>query len=183
VSGDAGVRLFVAVDLPGEARRRLTDWARSARHGRPALRLLEAEQLHLTLSFLGPRAPWEMRVIAAALVACSEPVGVLELGAPLWLPPRRPRALAVEVHDRSGGLARLQTEVLAAIGAAIDSPPERRPFRPHVTVARMRAGMAPSERTLGPTPALGFSAERVTLYRSWLSPDGASYEAIESVVL
>jgi len=183
VSGDVGLRLFVAVDLPDDARRRLTDWARAARHGRRALRLLEAEQLHLTVKFLGVRAPWEMEAARAALAASVGPMGILELGAPLWLPARRPRALAVEVHDRSGGLSRLHATVGAALEAAIDSPPERRPFRPHVTVARMRGGMAPSERVLVPTPALCFGAERLTLYRSRLSPDGASYEAIDSVVL
>lgn len=183
MNGHVGARLFVAVDLPRETCRRLTDWARSVRHGRPALRVLEPEQLHLTLTFLGTRAPWEIEVVADALVACSGSLGVLETGAPLWLPARRPRALAVEVDDRSGGLSRLQGDVLAAIGTAIDCLPEHRRFRPHVTVARLRGGTAPTQRDLGPTPALGFAAERVTLYRSHLSPDGASYEAIESVAL
>lgn len=183
MSREVGARLFVAVDLPPEACRRLSDWARAARRGRPALRVLEPEQLHLTLTFLGTRAPWEIGVVGAALAACSGPPGVLTTGAPLWLPARRPRALAVEVHDRSGALSRLQGDVLNAIGAAIECPPERRRFRPHVTVARMRGGMAPAERILGPTPALDLEAERLTLYRSQLSPGGASYEAIESVVL
>lgn len=183
MSGDIGARLFVAVELPRDARRRLCDWARAARRGRPALRVLEPEQLHLTMVFLGTRAPWEIGMVAAALAVCSGPPGVLQAGAPLWLPARRPRALAVEVHDRSGGLSRLQGDILAAIGAAIDCPSERGRFRPHVTVARMRGGMAPAERDLGPTPALDLKAERLTLYRSQLSPGGASYEAIESVVL
>jgi hypothetical protein len=42
----------------------------------------------------------------------------------------------------------------------------------------MRSGTVPRERTLPPTPALSFVPSELILYRSWLSPDGASYEAI-----
>jgi 2'-5' RNA ligase len=56
-------------------------------------------------------------------------------------------------------------------------------FRPHVTVARMRQGHAPRERTLAPTPALSFVPRELVLYRSWLSDQGASYEPVAGVPL
>ena len=49
--------------------------------------------------------------------ACGRVVGELSLGAPLWLPPRRPRALAVEVRDESGALLALKGDVLNALAA------------------------------------------------------------------
>ncbi|MGA7703861.1 MAG: hypothetical protein WB998_03085, partial [Solirubrobacteraceae bacterium] len=64
---------------------------------------------------------------------------------------------------------------------------KHRRFRPHVTVARLRSsadrrskGSRGAERTLAPTPALSFVPGELILYRSWLSPEGASYEQLAS---
>src|SRR6202043_3841361 len=142
------------------------------------LRLLAPGALHLTLSFLGSRPVGEIEAIGSALGACATQVGELSGGAPLWLPPRRPRALAVEIHDQAGELARLHEAVTGAIAAATGWEPERRRFRAHITVARMRAGAAPDRRSsrgeslLPATPQRCFTPTSVVLYRSWLSPAG-----------
>jgi 2'-5' RNA ligase len=189
----AVARLFVAVDPPPEVREGLLTWARAAvtrlagqrRRGAFAeMRVLEPEALHVTLCFLGGRPMAEIEEIGSVLGGCAQRVGELSLGAPLWLPPRRPRTLAVEVHDRDGGLARLQAAVRRAISEAIDWQPERRGFNAHVTVARMRGRNAArrpfqaKEPALPATPALSFVPASVVLYRSWLSPQGASYEPL-----
>ena len=92
--------------------------------------------------------------------------------------------LTVVVEDRAGELGRLQARLAEALSAAGVYEPERRAFRPHATVARLRAGeRAPSElRIDGPEP-LGFDGEAVTLYRSRLSRSGARYEPLERVPL
>jgi 2'-5' RNA ligase len=192
-------RLFVAVDPPADVRRQLAAWARGAARagdGRAranaSLRVLDPELLHVTLCFLGNRPLGEMDSLAAQLSACQGPGGEPSLGAPLWLPPRRPRALAVELHDDSGELARLQAGVVAALrevsGWQLSARARgdelagdtRRHFHPHITVARMGRGPARYERVLPPTPSLSFVPEEIVLYRSWLSPEGASYEAVAS---
>jgi RNA 2',3'-cyclic 3'-phosphodiesterase len=192
-------RLFVAVDPPEEVRYELAAWARSAaRTGdgsvrtNAALRVLPPELLHITLCFLGNRPVGELDLLAPQLSVCKGIAGELSLGAPLWLPPRRPRALAIELHDESGALACLQAEVVAALkqvsgwqpGAGErgrrDASPARRRFYPHVTVARMGRTVTRYERKLPPTPALSFVPEELVLYRSWLSSEGARYEAVAS---
>jgi RNA 2',3'-cyclic 3'-phosphodiesterase len=192
-------RLFAAVDPPATVRGALSSWARSAARAaegrsRPSavLRVLEPELLHVTLCFLGNRPVGEMDALAGQLSACEGAAGELSLGAPLWLPTRHPRALAVELHDDDGELGRLQAEVIAALGEVSGwqpsggapseavGPGAPRPFRPHVTVARMGRGPGGFERVLPPTPSLSFVPSELVLYRSWLSPQGASYEAIAS---
>jgi hypothetical protein len=42
---------------------------------------------------------------------------------------------------------------------------------------------ADGERALPATPALSFSADAIVLYRSWLSREGATYEALVSHAL
>jgi 2'-5' RNA ligase len=177
----ATARLFVAVDLPPAVRAELVRWARaaaaSARGSGGHLRLLAPTSLHVTLCFLGSVTMGEIEAIARTVEGVSsETVGELSLGAPVWLPARRPRALAVELHDDAqGALHDELARMLVAIGAL---KPERRRFRPHVTVARMRSGDAPRERGLPATPALAFAPEALVLYRSWLGPTEASYEAL-----
>jgi 2'-5' RNA ligase len=186
---DASARLFVAVDLPPPVRRDLARWARGAasstRGSGGRLRLLEPETLHVTLCFLGSQPVGRVDAIGeAATGAAAEPVGELSLGAPLWLPGRHPRALAVELHDDARGTLReLRDAVAGALGAVCGFEPERRRFRPHVTVARMRSGDAPRERGLPATPQLAFAPVALVLYRSWLGPTEASYEALASCPL
>jgi RNA 2',3'-cyclic 3'-phosphodiesterase len=182
----------------------------TARAGRPAagrrstgrgqLRLLDADMLHVTLCFLGSRPAAEIESAAEALVAASSearPVGELALGAPLWLPPRRPRALAVELHDDAErSLEALQLTLARELAAICELEPDAagpnpggagkargRHFRPHITVARMRPADAPRERTLPATPPLSFIPQTMTLYRSWLSPTEASYEGLATQAL
>lgn len=207
----ATARLFVAVDPPEEVCEQLTAWARGALRaaggrrgpGHP-VRVLEPDTLHVTLSFLGERPMAEIDAIATQLptLASGEGTGELSVGAPLWLPPRRPRVLAVELHDDEGQLERLQRRLAAALREISSWEDEHHPggggggrgesrghgvghhrFRPHVTLARMREGAAPRERALPPTPALAFTPRELVLYRSWLRPEGASYEALASCVL
>jgi 2'-5' RNA ligase len=194
VPRSAAARLFLAIDPPAHVREALAAWVRGAvgpGRGRKSgasrpLRLLAPELLHLTLCFLGERPAAEIEQVAAVLGECAHAVGELSVGAPLWLPPRRPRVLAVEVHDPSEDLAHLQGAVSKALTASVGWEPEgRRPqrFRPHITLARMREDAAPRERELPPTPALEFTPQEVVLYRSWLDPEGASYEALASATL
>jgi RNA 2',3'-cyclic 3'-phosphodiesterase len=190
-------RLFVAVDPSQDVCEQLVAWTRGALRGidrrstnTPA-RVLDAELLHVTLCFLGNRPVAEIDAIAAQLAACDGTSGELSVGAPLWLPPRRPRALAVELHD-SGELAHLRAQFVAALrepgnwqagGGAprgADAVGARRRFRPHVTVARMGRGASRIDRVLPPTPSLSFVPRQLVLYRSRLSPQGANYEAIAS---
>lgn len=188
-------RLFVAVDPPAEAREELAAWARTALRGlgesggKPSsTRVLAPELLHVTLCFLGDRPVAEIAAIGEALAECARAVGELSIGAPLWLPPRRPRALAVEVRDDAdGGLVALHEALAGALARACGYERERRRFRAHVTLARMREGprgrRRSGARVSAPTPALSFTPPTVVLYRSRLSPAGATYEALATRTL
>ena len=139
--------------------------------------------LHITLCFLGSRPVEEIDELAGVPAATTAEVGELSVGAPLWLPPRRPRNLTVEIHDHEGELERLQRELVGELRRVIDWEPERRRFRAHLTVGRVRGREALSAASGGAidlpaTPALRFRPESLTLYRSWLEPSGARYEAL-----
>lgn len=177
------VRLFVALDLPREAREALEDWRSQNKHDRHGLRLVPPEALHATLCFLGWRSADEIDEIGAA---CSQAVGdrappPLAFAEPLWLPRRRPRVLAVRILDRSGALGQIQAALSAALSSGGWYEPEARAYLAHVTVARVagRAGVKPVE--LEPVRAERFDGAGVTLYRSRLQRSGARYEALRTM--
>ena len=82
------------------------------------------------------------KIAAACLAVAGGGAPRLALGDALWLPPRRPGVLAVAVDDLDGTLGRLQASLSSALGSGGFHRPEKRAYRPHVTVARVRRGAA-----------------------------------------
>jgi RNA 2',3'-cyclic 3'-phosphodiesterase len=178
------VRLFVALELPDPVRSALVAWRDHAlRHDR-GVRPLEVDSLHVTLCFLGWRDAGEIDAIAAACGAVAvEPAVTLVVGTPRWLPPRRPRVLAVELLDRGGGLTRAQALLAQVLEAGGWYQPEKRPYLPHVTVARAAKDGRPPRDALPPPTPTEFHGSRVTLYRSRLLRSGARYDALATIEL
>ncbi len=140
------MRLFIGLALPEAWKDALSEAAEAAGFGRPPWRLAHCETLHLTLAFLGETGLGDLaRVRQAmdrvAMAPDSVPV-VVETGR--WYGfPSRSRARVVVVELRSGqatdGVIRLAGSLEAALVAA-GVPIDRKPFRAHVTVARVGKG-------------------------------------------
>jgi 2'-5' RNA ligase len=177
------LRLFIAAEPPAAVCDELAQWARRAAGRSAHMRRLDSDSLHLTLCFLGEQPAAFVAEIEAVLAGVTEvaaAVDELHVGAPAWLPPRRPRVLAVEVGDPSGALRDLHTALSRDLGDAIGWEPPRQRFRPHITLARMRPGDERA-RELPPTPSLSFRPAALTLLRSDLDPAGARYTALASI--
>ena len=178
------LRLFVALELPREARDALA--AFRDRAGGDVWRPLRDEALHLTLAFLGHRPAEDVEVVREVLrVSGGGAAAVpLVLGDALLLPPRRARVLCAEVDDVDGALSALQRRVSADLVEAGVYEAERRPFRAHATVARLRSGArAPREWSGGGPEPVAFDGGPLTLFRSHLGRDGAAYEPLVQVRL
>jgi RNA 2',3'-cyclic 3'-phosphodiesterase len=181
-------RLFVALDLPDEAVEAIAVWQRGLRD--PALRVVRASNLHFTLVFLGYHREREIdRIAETALVRAPAPQVRLE-AEPVGVPPKRPRLFALDA-DSEGTIA-LQGEVERRLVEARFYEPEKRPYWPHLTVARVkpeRRGARRPARVLNspgplPEPLLRpFCPGRLRLYRSHLRPAGAEYEPLAEVEL
>ena len=179
MSEDADVRLFVALDLPSAVVEALEEWRMPVLAGEPALRPVAREALHVTLCFLGARPMAAVAPLGAVVEACARPAASLALGAPLWLPRRRPRVLAIALEDRHGELSALHERLLGELVDGGWHEPEPRPYLPHVTVARVRGDGAGGGRPLPePPPTLAFDGAALTLYRSHLERGGARYEPL-----
>jgi 2'-5' RNA ligase len=182
---DERARLFVALELPPDVRASLCGWARERRGDVARIRVADSESLHVTLCFLGMRAVSEVGDIAAV---CREavsglPAPSLTVGGALWLPPRRPRVLAVKLGDEEGRLADVQSVLAHALAEGGFYEPETRPFLAHVTVARVQRDARPGRGELPAPEPMQFVSRYVTLYQSRLGKGPARYEALERVTL
>jgi 2'-5' RNA ligase len=169
------LRLFLALDLPDDVREAIGALRPDASVWRP----VSPESLHITLAFLGSRPPDDVALIEPVVSAeAGGAAPLLALGDVLLLPPRRARVMSVAIEDVDGTLAALQARVSGALAAAGVYTPEKRPFHPHVTVARLRP-RTPAPRDVALTlDRQEFRGEAVTLYVSRLHPSGTRYEAI-----
>ncbi len=191
-------RLFVALDLPDRVREGLVAWQREALTDR-ALRPIAPEALHVTLCFLAYQPERAIERIAEVMRSVgARPVGSRFKQEPVAVPPNRPRLFAADAESEAA--IELQAELSDRLESERFYRPEKRPFWPHVTVARIK----PSKRSAsdrrghrrgrpmrvetppGPLPAElcePFGAVRVTLYRSLLRPTGAEYVSLEALEL
>jgi RNA 2',3'-cyclic 3'-phosphodiesterase len=184
------VRLFVALDLPGELREGIAGWGREALAD-PALRPVTQESLHVTLAFLGHRDESEVEEIASIVEANAGPAPWVELLDPEQRPPRgRARVYALPVL--SPGTEALRAGVEQGLVSGGFFEPEKRMFWPHVTVARVRPEGRGSRRPAvvseppGKLPKGLLEARicrRMTLYRSELKSTGARYVPVAQVEL
>jgi len=176
------MRLFLAIDLPATVRGELQRVQRELATVLSGWRFIAPANIHLTLRFLGEvdeddlarqRTAWQRAIH-------PRPPLPLQLEGLGCFPPRgAPRVLWVGVRERGRGkgLQALATR-LDAIARNLGLPAERRPFRPHLTLARAR----PGRRAVRPEPTralhLGeLTGDRVVLYCSELSRAGARYTA------
>lgn len=188
-SSDARMRAFVAIELSDEAKRALTALIQSLRGRRiDGRRLVRPEGMHLTLKFLGDIDASRVPRISDALAAASARHAPfrLTLAEPGLFPNAdRARVLWIGVGGELRPLLDLQRDVdetLATLGFAA----EKRPFNPHLTIARMRDSAARADRRRAadaiaayPLPAgIDISANSVSLMQSELRPGGAVYTRI-----
>jgi RNA 2',3'-cyclic 3'-phosphodiesterase len=180
--GPRRLRLFVGYRLPDEVVERVVAWQGEVLSGH-GVRPTPPECLHVTLVFLGSQpeaavaniADTVRRRTAAARRPSFQPwryretprVGMLTL-TELALPGD---AYAAQAQMLAGGL-------MLDFQAAGIYEPEKRDWKPHVTVARFREAprLKPSLPALGP-----FSPVDVALYESKQSPSGSTYRVLSSV--
>jgi RNA 2',3'-cyclic 3'-phosphodiesterase len=191
-------RLFVALDLPDPIRDGLAAWQLRALTD-PVLRPVKPEALHVTLCFLSYHPEKAIGRILQLIEAVEpRPAGMLLEPQPVPIPGGRPRLFAIGAVSEAAEA--IQAELSDTLEAERFYKPEKRPFWPHLTVARVRSerrrpakgerrGRSRPKRVSKRPGALPdaltepFGAVRVALYRSNLKPQGAEYMRLGGVDL
>ena len=176
-------RVFCAVELPAEVRaraaghiERLRDAAGDVRAGWE-----RAEKMHLTLKFLGEIETARVADLSSAAERAVKLVQPFELslaGAGAFPPRGLPRVLWLGVADATSGLARLRHSLEDECERA-GFARERKPFHPHLTIARLR-GPSGARRFVALHQEMSFSSDafkidELIVLRSQLGPRGSTY--------
>jgi 2'-5' RNA ligase len=179
------VRLFVAVNLPAEERRRAWAAAAPLRARHWPVRWVAEDALHLTLRFLGEVEPERVEAIQEALrgaVRAARPFTVSLGGLGAFPSLGKPRVVWVGIEHHPA-LELLANDVeLALMGLAFE--PELRPFNPHLTIGRAEKSARPAsfKDFAGLAAEFAYSGtttvETVDLMQSTLGPQGASYTVL-----
>jgi 2'-5' RNA ligase len=185
------LRLFFAVELSEEVRARAAEHAARLRRAFPDVRAgwERPEKMHVTLKFLGdvdaPRVPSLTRAAEAATRGLS-PFTLTVEGTGSFPPRGAPRVLWLGLRDDSGRLALLQSRLEDECDSE-GFAREQRPFKPHLTLARLRTphgarelATAHANAAFGP---LDFIVPELLLIRSQLGPTGSRYTPLSRHVL
>jgi RNA 2',3'-cyclic 3'-phosphodiesterase len=181
------MRLFVAADLPNDARELIAAeqerLAAVVGGSAGSLRWVKPDHAHLTLVFLGDvadaQAPAVIEAIGRDVPVAPFALTFQAIGA---FPPRgAPRVLWLGVGAGGDALAALQREVARRV-SELGVPLEARAFHPHLTLARWRESRPiDRERALEAGHRNVIARAEVTgatLYQSRLSPAGPRYTAL-----
>jgi len=182
------LRLFIALEIPEPPRRDVRRRVDAVRDRLPRARWVDlAENLHLTLLFLGETAEGDVPALAARLreaFARCPPLG-LRLGSGGTFPPGRPARVAWIGLEAPEALSTLQEAITRAAVDTLGFEPEERPYHPHVTLARCpdpwrREAIDKLKAALTGPVGPPFVADHGVLFESKLSPKGARYRAVET---
>jgi RNA 2',3'-cyclic 3'-phosphodiesterase len=169
------LRLFVACDLPRDVEQAVAAWQRTELGRQGDLRV--APELHLTLAFLGSLDAAKVPDLEHILSGIAWKRAECRFKEPLFLPAHgKRRVVALELDDPAGGLRRLQADVSAKLATAGLYEPEKRPWLPHVTVARFRRPGHPF--SLQNVNVGAFGVVRMVLYSSHLERAGAVHTPV-----
>jgi 2'-5' RNA ligase len=183
------VRCFVAIDLPDDVRAAVAAAQERLRAASPRadVRWTAAGAMHLTLRFLGEVADvGPVREVLAMVAARHAPIALAGGGLGAFPGLARPRVLWAGITHGIRELGLLAADVERAL-VPLGFAPEARPFRGHLTLARVRSPRGISRiADLIDGDATSFGAWTVTeivLYRSHLRPAGSIYEALDRLPL
>lgn len=181
------MRLFVALQITEELRARFAALIGAFREMTPPLKWVGAENLHVTLKFIGHIADDRLPAIQTALagVRAAQPMELRFRGLGFFPNEKRPRVfwLGIEAPPALPQLAAGIDNALYSLGI----PLETRPFSPHLTLARADEShrrlpdafrTAVTQRAAQDLGALDTDAFH--LVQSKLKPGGAEYTTLRS---
>lgn len=179
-------RLFVALKIPGEVRRKIIEFRNEIYPDYKKYRWESEEKIHLTLKFIGDVNTEYVDEIADSLDFINEyETFNCELGK-FGFFYRKGRAsilwLGMSIDRTINGLAkRLNTHF-----ERYSVSPERREFKPHLTLMRLKGyeeNLLIKSFEKAEIPSVKFKSDEIALFKSTLMPRGSVYEEIKNFKL
>lgn len=186
------MRLFIAVNFPGEIKNTLGAFMRTLSQIPADLKWVEEESLHLTVQFLGNVPEEHVDAVSKSLQRSTEGIAPFKLtleGVGAFPSVLRPRVLWAGINGETAPLLKLHRQVEREM-ALLGFKPENRKFSPHLTLARARSPygfsgvMEKAQEVMGTNKVFGTAGiDSVELMLSELQAKGPRYTVLSRAFL
>jgi len=183
------IRAFVGVRIDPKMTQKISEVQSQLKRSLTGIRWVVQENLHFTLKFLGAVEEEKITSIIETVgraVCAVQPFSLAAGGIGVFPDIRKPRVLWVGLEAQ--GLQTLSQEVEAAL-EPLGFVPEKRGFKPHLTIGRWRNFTANAQRLREEidhwkNQDFGQSTvEDVVIFQSILKPNGAVYSPLQIITL
>jgi 2'-5' RNA ligase len=186
----SALRLFLAVELDESLKEVVNSLMEPLRKTGADVKWVQRANLHMTLKFLGEVADEKLGLIvetARRALACCARFDIGLGGVGTFPPAGKPRVIWIGIEDARAQLAAMSRSLEEAF-AQVGFPPEDRPFKPHLTLGRVRSpkGVERLRPALAKTavPATKpMTVDKVLLIKSVLTSAGPIYTVLERIDL
>jgi 2'-5' RNA ligase len=185
------IRSFIAIELPQGLKTELAKLQTKLKVERPRIKWVSPDDIHLTLKFLGDIEPAAVDRITRAMTEAVNGIRPFELtvrGLGVFPNPRQVQVVWVGLEGQMDMLDRLYKQLENSMAKA-GFPPEKRGFKPHLTLARVADEAMPEERKkfgdfITDSKAginYTFKDKDLSLMKSVLTPRGAIYSRLNLI--
>ncbi|HIJ06808.1 RNA 2',3'-cyclic phosphodiesterase [Methanocalculus sp.] len=174
----------MAIDLLPSLREAFSIVQEPLRQCSGRLSIVDPELLHITLKFLGELPAEQVVRVSGELKTLKFPPFSVSITGISANNPKDPRVIWAVVED--GGKTAALAEAVGSVIAPLGFSPETRPFRPHITIARVKEYHPDIPRAIAPFYSWnggGMPVDRILLKKSTLTPQGSIYETLTEVPL
>jgi len=186
-------RIFIAVRFSDEVIAALDDLQarlKAAVGSRAKVKWVEPKKIHLTLQFLGDVGVEVIEEMAGLLKEAfldNPPFDVKLFGLGAFPSPKKPRVVFLGIQAGSGELKAV-SDAVHRVTEEFGFRREKRPFRPHVTLGRIRnprksGDISAALEKMGEAGAGSYQNDVVYLVASELRPTGPIYTTLDSFPL
>jgi RNA 2',3'-cyclic 3'-phosphodiesterase len=184
-------RIFVAIDISAEARRKVSAYVETSRREFPHLRVgwEKTEKLHLTLKFLGDTDEAQLENLNKTVREIAEKNAPFKLrisGPGVFPSAKKARVLWIGLSDEKGSLAQIN-QPLETGCEKIGFAREKGEFKPHLTIARLREPQKSRDLVWRHLETkfepVEFEVAEIVIYESRLQPTGSVYSVVSKFKL
>ena len=187
---DGRVRTFIALTIPDDIRMRLSRIAGAIVAPPHSVRAVSSDQLHLTLAFIGDTTHSEIAGISADLrdIAAEHPDLTLSIrGIGAFPSVENPRVLVAHFEPNED-LSELKAAIDETLYEGYKIPMEKRGFRPHITIARVKGSRGLEGLSAWFDHYAGwatdpFLCDEIVYYQSDLTRMGPEYSILSTAIL
>lgn len=181
------MRLFAGIPVPQPARSKVAEILHDLQTRNWPVRWVRPDGLHLTLKFFGSTSETTLSSLVPALATATDGIGPISLNCTgVGSFPPGQRAKVIWIGLEAPGVLELLQDAVERACAPLGFPVEGRPFRPHITLGRVKEGEKLPVNALAAVPPSGeipFLAEHVVLFQSQPGRGGSVYTALHTFAL